>query len=126
MKRFWIGIAALAVLLVVCLWAGYRMEEVHQPVSRSLAEAADAALAGDWTAAESLATDARTLWERHWHFTASVADHAPMDEVDGLFAQIAVFAEEKEAVHFASTCAQLSKLTTAMEEAHGLKWWNLL
>lgn len=126
MKRFWVGIAVLAALLGVSLWAGGQMAQVHSPVSRRLAEAADAALAGDWETAESLATDARTAWERNWHFTAAVADHAPMDEVDGLFAQIGVFAGEREAVHFAATCAQLSRLTTAIEEAHGLNWWNLL
>lgn len=126
MRRFWIGVAALAVLLFVSLWVTDTMEDIHAPIASALEEAGDAAMDGDWPRAEELATDARSRWFRHWRFTAAVADHAPMDEVDGLFAQLPVFAKEEEAVHFAATCAQLAKLVGAMEEAHGTGWWNLL
>lgn len=126
MKRLWIGAVTLAVLLGACLWTSYAMDAVHGPISDQLDKAADAALAEDWAQATALAAEARAEWDRSWRMTASVADHTPMDEVDGLFAQLPAYARDEEAVHFAATCAQLSRLVAAMGEAHSFNWWNLL
>lgn len=126
MKRFWFGIAVLAVLLGLCLWAAGAMEEIHKPIAEQLSLASEAAMDGDWSRAEVLATQAYTAWKHSWRATASVADHSPMDEVDGLFAQLPIYVREEESTHFAATCAQLSQLVEAMHDAHAFNWWNLL
>jgi hypothetical protein len=49
-----------------------------------------------------------------------------MDELDGLFAELMVFLQSREAPHFSATCARLVVLARAMAESHGLQWWNIL
>ena len=126
MKRFWIGVAALSVLLVVSLWVTYAIKEIHHPITVTLEAAEDAALAENWQLAEELATDARSQWARHRQFTAAVADHAPMDEIDGLFAQLPVYAQTRQGSGVGAVCARLARLISALEEAHGPTWWNFL
>ena len=126
MGRFWFGLVTLLVLLALGLWVATAMNAVHQPMADLLERAAEAALEEDWATAEGLAMQAKGSWERHWRLTAAVADHSPMDELDGLFAQLPVFIREREVTHFASTCAQLAQLAQAMGDAHSLSWWNLL
>ena len=126
MSRFWIGIALLAVFLCLGLWVTWAMDDIHAPICRTLEQAADAALAGDLQAATALASNARDAWARHWHGTAAAADHAPMDEIDGLFAQVEILARAGNTADFAATCGRLAKLIAAIGEAHSPSWWNLL
>ncbi len=126
MKRLWLGVAILAVLLGLTLGLQAGMSALHEPIARELNQAAEAALAGDWALARNLSDQARDRWERTHSLTASVADHSPMDELDMLFAELPVFAREEEAVHFAATCRSAAQMAQAMAQAHSLTWWNLL
>lgn len=126
MRRFWIGIILMVLLLCVGLWTAQAMDAVHQPISALLEQAKDAALREDWEQAGALAMSAKAQWENSWRFTAAVADHTPMDDLDSLFAQLPVYLAQRETTHFASTCAELSMLARAMGDAHSLNWWNLL
>ena len=126
MKRFWIGVTLLAVLLVGGLLLRHRMDRVHLETSRLLQQAQTAALQKDWPQAQALAEEARQQWQRYRRFTAAFADHTPMDEIDGLFAELAIFSQEQEMPHFAATCTRLNHLASAMAESHMLHWWNLL
>ena len=126
MGRFWLGICLLAAFLVLGLWVTYSMDTLHQPISQTLEEAAAQSLAGDLDAGIAQAQQARRAWDSHWHGSASVADHAPMDEIDGLFAQMEVYAQAGRSVDFAAYCARLSQLISAMGEAHSPGWWNVL
>ena len=126
MNRFILGIAILAIFLMLGLGVAWGMDEMHLDVSDNLSLAAEQVIAGDWEKGVDLAKQAKTEWEKNWQKTACVADHAPMDEIDGLFAQLDAFEKPEEAVHYAATCAQLSKLVEAMADAHRLSFWNLL
>ena len=126
MKRIRFGAALLGVLLVVSLLAARWMDDCHSPVAEDLSRAAEAAMAEDWETAQTLSRRAAGSWERHRKLTAVFADHGPMEDIDSLFAQLKIFAEAQETVHFAATCAQLSRQVDAMGEAHGLMWWNIL
>lgn len=126
MRRCWLGVGLLALLLGAGIWAMVTMDRIHSPISSDLDQAAEAALAGDWETGEALALSARADWNDNWHRTASVADHEPMDEIDGLFAELGVYARRRETMEFAACCAKLSKLVQAMGDAHSFSWWNLL
>lgn len=126
MKRCWLGVGILLVLLLLSLWVTAVMGDIHEPISFSMKAAGEAALAEDWETAEALATDARTIWYQNRPFTASVADHAPMDEIDTLFARLTVAARNGDAAEFADLCARLSVLLHAMAEGHQALWWNVL
>lgn len=126
MGRFWLGIGILAAFLGLSLYVAAAADETNQQISGILEQAAQDALAGDLDKAVTLAQQAQTQWQKNWHSTAAVADHAPMDEIDGIFNQTFAFAAAGSAQDFAACCARLSGLVAAVGEAHSLSWWNLL
>lgn len=126
MGRFWLGVCLLAVLLGAGLWVSSAMDDLHTPIAETLEKAAQQSMEGDVDGGIALAQQAKAHWEKHWHRTASIADHSPMDEIDGLFAQMDIYARTGQPVEFAAHCARLAKLVEAVGEAHSANWWNLL
>ena len=126
MKRLWLGILILLFLLVGSLLVQILLFRVHSDISHDLEQASLAAMSQDWASSLSLARTALSRWQRWHHFTAAFADHNPMDELDSLFAQLPVYAQNREDPHFAATCKELSFLAKAMAESHKLSWWNFL
>ncbi len=126
MKRFWIGIAILAILLGIGIGISTGMHRIHAPIAADLEKASTYALADNWQEAQRLVRSATSRWEKYYRFTAAFADHNPMDDMDGLFAELEVYAKEQEMPHFSSTCAYLGRLATAMAESHLIQWWNFL
>ena len=126
MGRLWLGIGILVLFLVLGLWISYSMDSVHITIAQTLETAAEQALSGDLATAANTAQKAKASWEEHWHSSAVVADHAPMDEIDGLLAQLDCFSRANQPGDFAACCTRLALLVEAMSEAHSLTWWNLL
>lgn len=126
MKRNVLGFSLLAVLLVLGLITSGRMEKRHAPIQAALDAAADSVAADNWQGAGILLQEAKTRWERGWRFDAALADHAPMEEIDGLFARLLEFCREEDTGEFAAGCRELSRLVKAMTDAHKPNWWNLL
>ena len=91
-----------------------------------LEQAALAALKEDWKEAKDLSARAYGQWLRHHKFSAAVADHSPMDNIDEQFVQLSVFAAGRESVDFAAACVSVSKLVEAMADAHSVAWWSIL
>lgn len=126
MRRTVLGAGLLVVLLVLGLIISWGMNRMQLPLTETLEKAADAALSGEFSQAVDLGNAAKAKWEDQWNLTASLADHAPMDEIDGLFSQLEAYAREEEKTHFAACCWELASLIQAVAEAHSLSWWNLL
>ena len=126
MGRLWLGIGILVLFLVLGLWIGNVMDDVHLGIADQLELAAEQALSGDMDGGIEMALQAKASWEAHWRGSATVADHAPMDEIDGLLAQLECFHRADMMGEFAACCTRVSLLVRAMSEAHSLKWWNLL
>ena len=126
MKRGWIGLGLLLVLLAGGLLGTWGMTACHEPMAEDLEKAAAYALLGDWNRAESLAQTARADWEACWQFTAIFADHAPMEEIDGLFAQLQYYADAGNLQALGACCTRLSELVEEVSDAHRLTWWNIL
>lgn len=126
MTRSKIGAWLLLILLLVGLISSWGMVRFSDPIGEAADQAASAALREDWKEAETLANQARDRWQKYWGFCAAFADHGPMENINGLFAQLEVYARSRDAQNFAAVCAQLSQDAKAIGEAHSLKWWNLL
>lgn len=126
MKRGWIGLGLLLLLLAAGVLSAWAMVRWHSPLEQQLDLAAQYALASDWEQANRMVRDAENQWEKRWHPSAIFADHGPMEEIDALFAQLEVYEEEREALSFAALCKELSRELAAMGEAHVPNWWNLL
>lgn len=126
MKRTWIGVGLLLTLLLGGVLIARWMERQHTPMVTTLTRAARAAMAEEWEQAEALAVEADGVWKQKRTMVAAFADHSPMEEIDGLFAELEIFRDAREQVHFAATCMELSRKMEAMGDAHSLSWWNLL
>lgn len=126
MKRFWLGVGILAALLVLGFWTAEKMDAVHMEIAGQLETAARQALGGDLSAGTKTALAAKKAWEKSWHGSATVADHAPMDELDGLLAQLEAYSRAGQTGDFAACCSRSALLVRAMSEAHSMTWWNLL
>lgn len=126
MKRIWIGAALLAIVLAAGLWTGNRMEQVHTEVARQLRLCGQAAQAEQWERADELAREARDRWEKEWDFTAALADHTLLDEIDGVMEEMEVCRKNRDSLRSAALCAKLAQMVDALQEAHRLNWRNLL
>ncbi len=125
-KRFWLGVGVLAVLLAVSITVTAAMKAIHEPAAEEFRQAARIALEGDLPTAAARGRHARDRWQKNRKFTACVADHAPMDTVEDLLAEMEVFAEAEDPEHFAAACARLAAAVKAMSDAHSPAWWNML
>ena len=123
MKRIWIGIAILLGLLAVGLFLMWLTDHRLGEVAGQLEKAAQEE---NWDRAVELTDRAKKLWEDNWYFSAALADHTDIDQIDAIFAQLKVYVKHKDPVAHAATCAWLSEAITDLEENHRLTWWNLL
>lgn len=126
MKRNILGFGLLLVLLVLGLLTSRTMEKRHAPIQAALDAAADSVAAENWEDAGMLLQEAKTRWERGWSADAALADHAPMETIDALFARLTEYCREEDTGEFTAGCRELSRLVKAMTDAHKPNWWNLL
>lgn len=126
MKRGWIGFALLFLLLAGGAASTWALARQQLPLEDLMEQGADAALESDWEKADALTGQVRAQWETHRKFTAAFADHGPMEEIDGLLAQLEIHRRLRDAASFAAVCAELSRQLRAMGDAQIPTWWNLL
>lgn len=126
MKRFWIGVIFLAVLLAGSILLLAFSSSFYQDFSKALEAASALALNGDWSSATKSSENAQKKWNKSQYFLAAFTDHEPIAQVDQLFAQLALYGEKRMSVEFAVTCQQLRHCAEAINEAHSLKWWTVL
>ena len=125
MKRSWIGLGLLLILLGVSLLSAALMERLHKPIALELEQAARYALEGDWTHADAQSRLALNQWDTWAHFRGCLADHGPMEEIESGIASLKVYRQVRDEVSFAAGCMELARQVEAMGQAHGLVWWNL-
>ena len=109
MKKLWVGASLLAFLLTAGLVNARGMDKNHRQIAALLTDAADASLAGDMRLGTELSEKAQTLWEKYRDAVATVADHQPLEDVDGLLSQLRVYAATGGVVEFAARVG-MSKL----------------
>ena len=126
MKRMWIGVFFLIFLLSAGIVILLMTQNFHEAFSRSMEAAADAAMTGRWDEAVDKAGDARDQWETYRNFFASFTDHEPVEQAASLFSQLEMYEKKRYDVDFAAICMELSHLSEAIGEAHGIKWWSIL
>ena len=125
-KRFYLGLAILVLLLALGIGTTVSMRAIHKPVAEMLYQAADLALKEDLSAALPLSKKAYNRWQKYHSFTASFADHSPMDDTDTLFQEMLVYGQTDEIPHYTACCRQLAVLAEAMYDAHVFSLKNLL
>lgn len=126
MKRLWIGIILLALMLAGGIWITVVSARSNGEIGQLLQSAGDAALTGQWQQAAHYYTEALAGWEKKHHATAALTDHEPMEEIDSLFAEARVYLRSKDPAAFSACCASLSVFIEAIGDAQSVHWWSLL
>lgn len=125
MNKLWIAVVVLAVLLGMGIASAFFMDTVHRSLATQLEQAA-ALAESDWEEAKSLAGSARENWEEHKHLVAALADHEPLEQLDGMFAELEVCQKQADKACFAVVCVRIASLAGMLSESHSPCWWNLL
>ena len=126
MKRLWVGVGFLIVMLVVAICLTSLFHRIHTPLSEDLQQAAALAMEQNWEKATALTRQARADWEQYREFIAAVADHEPLEKMEYLLDQLDVYAETRRTADFSAVCVELAALADAMVESQSLTWWNFL
>lgn len=122
MKRLWLGVGLLLALLALGIVTTVTMGRICEPVGQTLTRAGEAARVGELGQAEALCRQAKTRWEAYRTLSAAVTDHAPMEEIDGMFAALSVC---RDSDRYAEYCARLTAMVAAVAEAQAVNWWNI-
>ena len=124
MKRMWIGAGLLAAVLVTGILAANFMKS-HTPGAADLDRAAKLALEEDWAMAQALVNRAEENWEKKRPVTACFTEHGPIEAIDGMFAELKIYAAAQDTVAYGGTCASLANQLEALGEIHRFTLWNL-
>ena len=125
MKRSWIGLGLLVLLLILSWVSALAMVRLHAPVEDNLNQAAQCALLGDWVNTEAFFRRGKEKWETLERFRACFADQTPVEEIDGQFALLEIYCLTQERSAFTASCRELAEKCAAVGEAHEMVWWNL-
>lgn len=126
MRRLWLGIGLLVILLILGICATVMVHSFHLSLSRQLAQAGSAAQAGDWEQAHLLISQARSSWTTHRNAIAAAVNHEPMEEIEEYFANLMVYYQQRDRLGVNLCCAALSAITEALGESQSINWWSLL
>ena len=123
MKRIWLGVGLLVALLVV----GVALMQITNRQMETLSQAVEkASETQSWEEAITIVRSAQAQWQQKRQLIAAFSDHADVDGVDQIFAQLEVYQRYGSRLEHAAACAQLSEALLNLVEAHALTWWNLL
>lgn len=126
MKRLWIGLGLLLLLLIAGICSTLVMENFHQSLSRRLESTSAAALDEDWEQTALLLRQCRRCWVRYRNFVATGASHESIEEIDSLYAQLTIYFHRRDSLGLSLCCTALQHRTAALGEAQSINWWNLL
>ena len=125
MKRSRFGALLLAGLLAAGLFSNSLIHRWHEPVSQYARRASELAADGNWEGANVLIRQARQRWERHWHISAAISNHRPMEEVDALFDELAVYSQYRDTVNYAAACCRIIREIDVISGDNDVNWWNV-
>ena len=125
MKRMWIGAGLLVFLLAAGLLVGAVMEDRVSAGAEQLQQAADAALAEDWTRAEALTAAVRTDWERLSRLAEILTTHEELEQIETAFAQLPSY-QGIDGPAYSALCTALARQLEALGKTHSCSWGNLL
>lgn len=126
MKRMWLGIGILTVILVIGILISGFFSALHLPIAAELEQAVVCAAENDWAAATERIYHANETWRQYRHCIAAIADHEPVEQIDADFARLFILCDWQEEPEFSATAMALSRQTQAMANSQQIHWWDLL
>lgn len=126
MKRFWIGLSILILLLAGGIGAMVSMDKAMSQVTDHLRRAQQAAAAGDLEQAERWAQDAQQSWGKSRPLAACLAEHGPLELVDQGFSELEAWAGAGDCAQYEALCHILEHQVQALVEEETPRYYNIL
>lgn len=117
MKHFWISFTVLTVLLALSVGALVFMDTTTDQVAALLEEARDL----EPKAAMEQVEKARALWNRRYGLMAALTDHADLDEIRQVFAELETAPED-----FTTRCSALAARVRGLAQSEMPHYYNFL
>ena len=107
MKRLWLALAAIALLLRLCLLNAAYAEQLTERLTGQLHQAGQLALSGQWEEASVLSGRAARQWEDSRLFRSVFFAYGDSSEISRSFAALDLCLERRDAPGFRSCSTEL-------------------
>ena len=125
MKRLWIALGILAVLLSAALCCGAALRGSLSDVAQELRLAHEAVQAGDWAQAQTVTARAFRLWERSSGSLHFLLRHGDIDAISLGFQEVTQLLNHRERGDYAAANARLIAQLGLLWQAEQLTLQNL-
>lgn len=126
MKRLWLGIGILAVILALSLMAMGCLGRMTDQTASLLEEAWQLSETGNQAQALALANQARARWTARYGLAASFMDHEELEEVTVSFAELQAWGALEKREEFAVRCRSLACLLRELGRGERLLYYTFL
>lgn len=120
MKRLWIAVALLALLLALSLFHAYQINALTERLVERLEQAQSQAQVGQWSHARALTSQTYRDWQNSHFYLHTTARHADTDEILCAFRSVLQYLALEEMDQYAAANADLITkihLLAEMEQA---------
>ena len=126
MRRTWVGIVLLALLLILGIFSVLGIRGPLDAIADGLETASTLALSGSVADGAEDVQEALQLWTSARNAIAAFTDHDPLERIDAGFALLELYAAMGDNRNFSLVCLELSMQVRALGDAHSVRWWNIL
>ena len=126
MKKLWLGLGLLAMLLILGLGELGMLAERSRRAGEALTRAYEAAEAGDMALALDRALRVRRYWESATPAVDAVTSHEETDEIRRSLAELPALAENGQSADFLALCGRLRVMIAHLAEMERPRWYNIL
>ncbi len=117
MKRFWIALGIIVIILAVSCWGLYRLDSIIDELNSTLQQLETAVGQQDFESTMDLSQQFLEQWKDHQNTLERYIHHEALDEVTGLAAQLPALAAYKQYPLLSAQTARLKELLHHVREA---------
>ncbi|MEA4955950.1 MAG: DUF4363 family protein [Pseudoflavonifractor sp.] len=126
MKRVWIAISLLLVILVGTLCHSFYVDHLIEEITGLLEQAEDQAEQGEWAAAEESTQLASHRWQERDAYLHIMLHHKETDQIHTGFRQVAKWIQYRESGEYSAANASLITELELLNEGEHLNLKNIL
>ena len=100
MKRFWYSVAVLVLIVVLCAFSAFRVDNICGDTADVLRQAETQCILGNFQGAENAVYLSQALWRKHEAFLGIALRHTETDDIDVMFPALIEAARQKDREEF--------------------------
>jgi len=126
MKRLWFSVLLLAIIFAASLWNVSYLGRITTTVAALLSDAEVLAESDDWSGAEALTNEAKTLWESRESYLYTTLIHSDTDDVYVGFREVLELIYCQEGGEYSAANARLISKLELLHKMDQLTIRNIL